>query len=52
VNWANAHPGTYYQLVTSWNEWLEMTAVEPGVEWYSTSGLGTYLDVLAQFPPQ
>jgi len=52
VNWANAKHAKFFQLITSWNEWIEMTSVEPGMDWYSTSGLGAYLDILAQFPPQ
>ena len=38
--------GARWQLVTSFNEWGEGTAVEPGREWESTSGYGTYLDAL------
>lgn len=52
VNWANNRHAQHFQLITSWNEWLEMSSVEPGVEWWSSSGLGSYLDILAQFPPQ
>jgi len=40
----------YFQIITTWNEWLEFTAVEPAVEWWSSSGLGTYLDILAAHP--
>lgn len=40
----------YFQLVTTWNEWMEFTAVEPAVEWHSASGLGDYLDVLSWYP--
>ena len=40
----------YFQIITSWNEWLEFTSVEPAVEWWSSSGLGTYLDILAAHP--
>ena len=50
VNWANSHQPKFFQLITSWNEWLEMTAVEPSSDWHSTSGLGQYLDILAQNP--
>ena len=35
-----------WQLITSFNEWGEGTAVEPAAEWSSTSGFGAYLDVL------
>jgi Calcineurin-like phosphoesterase/Glycosyl hydrolase family 99 len=34
------------QLVTTFNEWGEGTAVESASEWASASGYGTYLDVL------
>jgi hypothetical protein len=40
----------YFQIITTCNEWLEFTAVEPAVEWWSSSGLGTYLDILAAHP--
>jgi len=35
-----------WQLVTTFNEWGEGTAVESAVEWQSASGYGAYLDVL------
>jgi len=35
-----------FQLVVSFNEWAEGTAVESAVEWESPSGYGAYLDVL------
>jgi hypothetical protein len=35
-----------WQLVTTFNEWGEGTAVEPAREWSSASGRGDYLDVL------
>jgi hypothetical protein len=35
-----------WQLVTTFNEWGEGTAVEPAREWKSQSGRGYYLDVL------
>jgi hypothetical protein len=35
-----------WQLVTTFNEWGEGTAVEPASEWGSSSGYGVYLDVL------
>lgn len=50
VRGANAARPAYYQLVTSWNEWLENTAVEPGLEWQSPSGMGWFLDVLSWYP--
>jgi hypothetical protein len=38
--------GARWQLVTTFNEWGEGTAVEPSREWESESGHGTYLDAL------
>ncbi len=38
--------GTNWQLVTTFNEWGEGTAVEPSRQWESASGMGTYLDAL------
>ena len=35
-----------FQLVTSFNEWGEGTAVESAQEWQSPSGYGVYLDAL------
>jgi hypothetical protein len=35
-----------WQLVTTFNEWGEGTAVEPAREWRSKSGFGKYLDAL------
>jgi hypothetical protein len=35
-----------WQLVTTFNEWGEGTAVEPARQWSSPSGRGTYLDIL------
>jgi hypothetical protein len=35
-----------WQLVTTFNEWGEGTAVEPAVEWATASGEGAYLDAL------
>eukprot|EP00545_Synedropsis_sp_CCMP1620_P000405 CAMPEP_0119032184 /NCGR_PEP_ID=MMETSP1176-20130426/41921_1 /TAXON_ID=265551 /ORGANISM="Synedropsis recta cf, Strain CCMP1620" /LENGTH=553 /DNA_ID=CAMNT_0006988595 /DNA_START=200 /DNA_END=1861 /DNA_ORIENTATION=+ len=35
-----------WQLITTFNEWGDGTAVESGVEWESKSGFGQYLDVL------
>ncbi|HKN45799.1 MAG TPA: hypothetical protein VJW23_17935, partial [Propionibacteriaceae bacterium] len=35
-----------WQLVTTFNEWGEGTAVEPSEQWQSPSGYGTYLDVM------
>ncbi len=35
-----------WQLVISFSEWGEGTAVEPALEWSSPSGYGSYLDVL------
>jgi hypothetical protein len=38
------------QLVISFNEWGEGTAVESAVEWASRSGFGSYLDALHETP--
>lgn len=38
--------GARWQLVTSFNEWGEGTAVEPSEQWQSSSGTGTYLDAM------
>jgi hypothetical protein len=35
-----------FQLVTTFNEWGEGTAVESAVEWATASGYGAYLDAL------
>ena len=35
-----------WQLVISFNEWPEGTAVEDATEWQSVSGFGAYLDAL------
>jgi hypothetical protein len=38
--------GEPWQLVTTFNEWGEGTAVESAAQWASASGYGTYLDAL------
>jgi hypothetical protein len=38
--------GARFQLITTFNEWGEGTAVEPAAEWASPSGYGLYLDAL------
>ncbi|OLB79729.1 MAG: hypothetical protein AUI14_09480 [Actinobacteria bacterium 13_2_20CM_2_71_6] len=38
--------GARFQLVTTFNEWGEGTAVENAAEWASPSGMGQYLDAL------
>jgi hypothetical protein len=38
--------GANWQLVTTFSEWGEGTAVEPATQWSSTSGYGQYLDAL------
>lgn len=35
-----------FQLITTFNEWGEGTAVESATQWSSGSGYGTYLDIL------
>ncbi len=37
---------TQWQLITTFSEWGEGTAVEPASQWSSTSGYGQYLDAL------
>ena len=40
------------QLITTFNEWGEGTAVESGPDWASVSGYGSYLDVMHnEIPP-
>jgi hypothetical protein len=38
--------GAQWQLITTFSEWGEGTAVEPAAEWSSASGYGLYLDAL------
>jgi hypothetical protein len=38
--------GANWQLITTFSEWGEGTAVEPAMEWASPSGYGLYLDQL------
>ncbi len=38
--------GAQWQLITTFSEWGEGTAVEPATEWASPSGYGQYLDAL------
>ncbi len=38
--------GARFQLITTFNEWGEGTAVEPAKEWSSPSGYGAFLDAL------
>ncbi len=38
--------GANWQLITTFSEWGEGTAVEPAAEWASSSGYGQYLDLL------
>jgi len=40
--------GEPWQLITTFNEWGEGTAVESAVEWATSSGHGAYLDALHQ----
>ena len=41
-----AASGAKWQLITTFSEWGEGTAVEPALEWSSASGNGQYLDAL------
>ena len=43
-----ATSGAPFQLVVTYNEWGEGTAVESSTDWPSSSGHGAYLDVLHQ----
>jgi hypothetical protein len=43
---AMVHSRARWQLVTTFNEWLEGTAVESAQEWATRSGEGAYLDAL------
>lgn len=43
---SQAASGAKWQLVTSFNEWGEGTAVESATEWASASGRGDYIDAL------
>jgi len=38
--------GEPWQLITTFNEWMEGTSVEDAIEWASDSGQGVYLDTL------
>jgi Glycosyl hydrolase family 99 len=38
--------GARWQLVTSFNEWGEGTAVEPSLQWQTSSGYGSYLEAM------
>ena len=42
--------GAKLQLISTFNEWGEGTAVEPAQEWVSASGNGVYLDILHEIP--
>lgn len=43
--------GADWQLITTFNEWIEGTSVEPADEWASGSGFGSYLDALHEATP-
>jgi hypothetical protein len=40
-----------WQLLTTFNEWIEGTSIESASEWASDSGFGTYLDALHDAVP-
>jgi hypothetical protein len=42
--------GAPFQLITTFNEWGEGTAVESATQWATSSGVGRYLDVLHANP--
>ncbi len=44
---ASAEP---WQLITTWNEWGEGTAVEDAVQWQSADPYGQYVDILHAIP--
>ena len=44
---ASAEP---WQLITTWNEWGEGTAVEDAVQWESADPYGQYVDILHAIP--
>lgn len=48
---AMADSSARFQLVVTFNEWGEGTAVESAEEWSSPSGYGAYLDVLHEIAP-
>jgi hypothetical protein len=48
---AMARSGARFQLVTTFNEWGEGTAVESARQWQSASGFGSYLDTLHAILP-
>jgi hypothetical protein len=43
--------GANFQLITSFNEWGEGTAVESADQWATSSGYGAYLDALHNIGP-
>jgi hypothetical protein len=47
---AMASSNARFQLITTFNEWGEGTAVESATEWASASGYGRYLDILHGLP--
>ncbi len=42
--------GEPWQLITTWNEWGEGTAVEDAVQWQSSDPYGQYVDILHTNP--
>ncbi|MGC8917489.1 MAG: hypothetical protein ACP5NF_10995 [Thermoanaerobaculum sp.] len=42
----------YFQLITSWNEWLEFSSVEPAKQWVGENKgpYGRYLQILSWYP--
>jgi hypothetical protein len=39
--------GARWQLVTTFNEWGEGTAVEPSIQWQTPSGHGAYIEAMS-----
>jgi putative cell wall-binding protein len=38
-----------FELVTTWNEWIDGSAIESATEWASPSGYGGYVDILHKY---
>ena len=44
ANLVNSHEP--WQLITTFNEWIEGTSIESASQWQSSSGYGVYMDAL------
>jgi putative cell wall-binding protein len=38
-----------FELVTTWNEWIDGSSIESATEWASPSGYGGYVDILHKY---